>query len=164
VRRGWLESCPTRIGTALLVVCLSLGWCREVRLWCLPFTLVRGMSLCLEVSHHIEKMVGVSGLGVLSLLDVPSLVANKSMGGMIADLGPKGSTGHGLQFVVCVVLQEDVWVFDLVEIGWILLTQHLSKWNGTSFIRFVLTPVLSRLLTLPLIFLFCSWEAWRAFG
>jgi hypothetical protein len=31
VRRGWLESWPTRIGTALLVVCLSLGWCREVR-------------------------------------------------------------------------------------------------------------------------------------
>jgi hypothetical protein len=30
-RRGWLESWPTRIGTALLVVCLSLGWYREVR-------------------------------------------------------------------------------------------------------------------------------------
>jgi hypothetical protein len=25
VRRGWLESWPTRTGTALLVVCLSLG-------------------------------------------------------------------------------------------------------------------------------------------
>jgi hypothetical protein len=28
VRRGWLEIWPTRTGTALLVVCLSLGWCR----------------------------------------------------------------------------------------------------------------------------------------
>jgi hypothetical protein len=31
VSRGWLESWPTRTGTALLVVCLSLGWCQEVR-------------------------------------------------------------------------------------------------------------------------------------
>jgi hypothetical protein len=46
---------PTRIGTALLVVWLSLGWCKEVRVWCIPFTLVRGVSLCVEVSHHIEK-------------------------------------------------------------------------------------------------------------
>jgi hypothetical protein len=81
VGRGCLESWPTRTGTALLVVYLSLGWCREVRVWCVPFTLVRGVSLCLEVSHHIEKMVGVLGLGVVSLLDVSSLVANTSMGG-----------------------------------------------------------------------------------
>jgi hypothetical protein len=80
VRRGCLESWSTRTGTALLVVCLSLGWCREVRVWCVPFTLVRGVSLCLEVSHHIEKVVGVLGLGVVSLLDVPLLVANTSMG------------------------------------------------------------------------------------
>jgi hypothetical protein len=33
VRRGWLESWPTRTGTALLVVCLSLSWCQEVREW-----------------------------------------------------------------------------------------------------------------------------------
>jgi hypothetical protein len=38
------------------------------------------VSLCLEVSHHIEKVVGVLGLSVLSLLDVPSLVADTSMG------------------------------------------------------------------------------------
>jgi hypothetical protein len=80
VRRGWLESWPTRTGAALLVVCLSLGWCQEVREWCVPFTLVRGVSLCLEVIHHIEKVVGVLGLGVVSLLDVPLLVANTSMG------------------------------------------------------------------------------------
>jgi hypothetical protein len=67
-------------GTTLLVVCLSLGWCREVRVWCVSFTLERGVSLCLEVSHHIEKVVGVLGLGVVSLLDVPLLVANRSIG------------------------------------------------------------------------------------
>jgi hypothetical protein len=32
------------------------------------------VSLCLEVSHHTEKVVGVLDLGVVSLLDVPSLV------------------------------------------------------------------------------------------
>jgi hypothetical protein len=73
----------------LLVVCLSLGWYQEVRVWCVPFTLERGGSLCLEVSHHIGKVVGVLGLGVVSLLDVPLLVANTSMGGTIAALGPK---------------------------------------------------------------------------
>jgi hypothetical protein len=128
VRRGWLESWPTRTGTALFVVCLSLGWCQEVRVWCVPFTLERGGSLCLEVSHHIEKVVGVLGLGVVSLLDVSLLVANASMGGTIAVLGPKGVTGHGLPSVVRVVLQGDVWVFHLGEIGWISLTPRLSKW------------------------------------
>jgi hypothetical protein len=80
VRRGWLQSWPTRTGTTLLVVCLSLGWCREVRVWCVPFTLERGVSLCLEVNLHIEKVVSVLGLVVVSLLDVPLLVANTSMG------------------------------------------------------------------------------------
>jgi hypothetical protein len=127
VRRGWLESWPTMIGTALLVVCPSLGWCQEVREWCVPFILIRGVSLCLEAIHHIEKMVGVLGLGMVSLLDVPLLVANTSMGGTITVLGPKGATNHGLHFVVQLVLQGDVWVFHLGEIGWILLTPHLSK-------------------------------------
>jgi hypothetical protein len=96
--------------------------------WCVPFNLVRGVSLCLEVSHHIRKVVGVLGLGVVSLLDVPSFVANTSMGGTIVVLGPKGATGHGLHFVAHVVLQGDVWVFHLGEIGWIFLIPHLSKW------------------------------------
>jgi hypothetical protein len=86
------------------------------------------VSLCLEVSHHIEKVVGTLGLGVVSLLDVPLLVANTSMGGKIAVLGPRGATGHGLPFVVHVVLQGDAWVLHLGEIGWILLTPHLRKW------------------------------------
>jgi hypothetical protein len=156
VRGGWLESWPTRTGAALLVVYLSLGWCREARVWCVPFTLERGVSLCLEVSHRIEKVVGVLGLVMVSLLDVPLLVANTSMGGMIAALGPRGATGHDLPFVVLVVLQGEVWVFHLGEIGWILLTPHLSKWRGTGLIRFVLTLVLSPLLTLALIFYFAG--------
>jgi hypothetical protein len=89
MRRGWLESWATRTGTTPLVVFLSLGWCQEVRVWCVPFTLARGVSLCLEVSHHIEKVVGVLGLGVVSLLDIPLLVANTSMGGTITALVPK---------------------------------------------------------------------------
>jgi hypothetical protein len=136
------------------VVCLSLGWCQEVREWCVPFILVGGVSLCLEVIHCIEKVVGVLGLGMVSLLDVPLLVANTSMGGTIAVLGPRGATDHGLPFVVHVVLQGDVWVFHLGEIGWILLTPHLSKWRGTGLIRFVLTLVLSPLLTLSLSLVF----------
>jgi hypothetical protein len=139
--RSW----SIRTGTTLIVVCLSLGWFRETRVWCVQFTLERGLSLCLEVSHHIEKVVGVLGLGVVSFLDVPLLVANMSMGGTITALGHRGATGHGL-------LQGDVWVFHLGVIGWILLTPRLSKWRGTGLICFVLTPVLSLLLTLALIF------------
>jgi hypothetical protein len=63
------------------------------------------MSLFLEVSHQIEKVVGVLGLGVVSLLDVPSLVANTSMGGTIAVLGLRGATSHGIPFMVHIVLQ-----------------------------------------------------------
>jgi hypothetical protein len=43
-------------------------------------------------SHHIEKVLGVLGSGMVSLLDVPSLVANTIMGGMIAVLDPRGAT------------------------------------------------------------------------
>jgi hypothetical protein len=98
----------------------------------------------------------VLGLGVVSLLDVPLLVANTSMGGMIAVLGPRGSTVHGLPFVVRVVLQGDVWVSHLGKIGWILLTPRLGKWQGTGLICFVLTPVLSLLLTLAPVFYFAG--------
>jgi hypothetical protein len=90
---SWIGRWPTRTGNAPLMVCLSLGWCPGARVCCVPFTLERGVSLCLEVSHHIEKVVGVLGLGVVSLLDVPSLVANTSIGGMITVLGPRGAIG-----------------------------------------------------------------------
>jgi hypothetical protein len=59
-------------------------------------------------------------------------------------------------FVVCVVLQGDVLVFHLGVIGWILLTPCLRKWRGAGLIHFVLTPVLSLLLTLALIFDFAG--------
>jgi hypothetical protein len=45
--------------------------------------------MCLEVIHHIEKVVGVLGFGVVSLLDIPLLVANTSIGETIAALGPE---------------------------------------------------------------------------
>jgi hypothetical protein len=112
--------------------------------------------LCLEVLHCIEKVVGVLGLGVVSLLDVLFLVANTSMGGTIAVLGLRGATDHSLPFVVRVVLQGDVWVFHLGKIGCIFLTPRLSKWRGTGLIRFVLTPVLSHLLTLAPVFDFAG--------
>jgi hypothetical protein len=41
-------------------------------------------------------------------------------------------------------------VFQLGVIGWILLTPLLSKWHDTGLSLFVLTPVLSHLLTLIL--------------
>jgi hypothetical protein len=47
-----------------------------------------------------------------------------------------------------------VWVFHLGEIGWILLTPLFSRWHGTGLISFVLTLVLSCLLTLALVFYF----------
>jgi hypothetical protein len=53
------------------------------------------VSLCLVESHHIEKVVGVLGLGVVSLLDVPLLAGNTSMGGTVAALGPRGAMDHG---------------------------------------------------------------------
>jgi hypothetical protein len=77
-------------------------------------------------------------------------------GGTIAVLGPRGATGHGLPFVVRVVLQGDVWVFHLGVIRWILLTPRLRKWQGTPLIPFVLTIVLSHLLTLALVFDFAG--------
>jgi hypothetical protein len=89
----------------------------KVREWCVLFILVGGVSLCLEVIHRIDKVVGVLGLGVVSLLYVPLLVANMSMGGTITVLGPRGAMDHGLPFVVHVVLQGDVWVFHRGEIG-----------------------------------------------
>jgi hypothetical protein len=99
--------------TTLLVVCLGLGWCLRVRVCCVPFSLKRGLSLYLEVYHHREMVVGMLGSSAVSLLDVTSLVANTSIEGMIVALGLKRAMGRGLQLVVHVVLQGDVWVFYL---------------------------------------------------
>jgi hypothetical protein len=94
------------------------------------------------------------GLGMVSFLVVPSLVANTGMGGTITSLCLRGDIDHGLHLVVLVVIQEDVWVYHIGVIGWILLTPLLSKWHGTSLILFLLIPVLRCLLTLTLVFYF----------
>jgi hypothetical protein len=47
-------------------------------------------------------------------------------------------------------------VFHLGVIGWILLTPLLRKWHDTGLIPFTLTPVLSHLLTLALVFDFAG--------
>jgi hypothetical protein len=77
-------------------------------------------------------------------------------GGTITVLGLRGATSHGLHLVVLVILQGYVWVFHLGVIGWIFLSPLLSKWHNTGLIPFTLTLVLSRLLTLALIFYFAG--------
>jgi hypothetical protein len=76
VRRGLLRRWQTRTGTIILVVCLSLVLCLRVRVWCIPFLLKVGVSFLHKVCLLTEIVVGVLGLGVVSLLDIPSLVAN----------------------------------------------------------------------------------------
>jgi hypothetical protein len=77
VRRGWLESCPKRTGSPGVPDPRFVPRCEGmVR----TIYLVGGVSLFLEVSHHIEKVVGMLGLGVVSLLYIPSLVVKTSMG------------------------------------------------------------------------------------
>jgi hypothetical protein len=98
-----------------------------VRVWGTPFLGGIGVSLFHEVCIHREMVVGVLGLGVVSLLDVPALVDNTSIGGTISILGLRGATGHDLHLMVRVVLQGDAWVLHLGVIGWILLTPLLSK-------------------------------------
>ena len=94
---------------------------------------------------------------VVCLLDVLLLVINMSLGVMIAALGLRGTTDYVFLFVVLVFLIGD-------RIEWILLTLLLSRWLGTGLTLSVLTPVLSHLLTLLLVFDLYRWEAWRTFG
>jgi hypothetical protein len=79
-------------------------------------------------------------------------------GGTMAVLGPRGDTSHGLPFVVHVVLQGDVWVFHLGEIGWIL--QMARHW----FDSFCTNPSAESFAHSRSRCLFCRWEAWSAFG
>jgi hypothetical protein len=114
------------------------------------------VSFLHRVCLLIEIVVVVSGFSMVNLLGIPSLMANTSMGGTIIALGLRGVTDNGLHLVVLVVLTGDVWVFYLGVIGRILLTPVLSKWHDTSLTHFTLTPVLSCLLTLALIFYFAG--------
>jgi hypothetical protein len=84
------------------------------------------VCLCLEVSLHIEKVVGVLDLGVVSSLDVPLVMDNTW--GSNRSFRSQRSYGPWSLLVVRAVLQGDVWVFHLGGIGWILLTPRLRKW------------------------------------
>jgi hypothetical protein len=152
VRRDWLESWPTRTGIALLMVYLSLGWYQEVRT-IYPRErhefVPRGEPPHREGGRHV-------GLGRGEYAGRSFAHGQYKYGGTIATLGLRGAMGYGLPFVVRVVLQGDVWVFHLGEIGWILLTPCLKKWRGTGLIPFVLTLVLSLLLTPALVFDFAG--------
>jgi hypothetical protein len=59
---------------------------------------------------------------------------------MIAALAPRGATGHDLPFVVRVVLQGDMWVFHIGEIGWILLTPTFEQMARHWFVSFFINP------------------------
>jgi hypothetical protein len=121
------------------------------------------VSLCLEESLHIEKVVGVLGLGVVSLLDVPLLVDNTSMGGTTAVLGPRGATDHGLPSVVRVVLQGDVGVpprRDRMNLANPTFEQMVRHW----FDSFCTNPSAKSFAHSRSRFLFCRWEACRALG
>jgi hypothetical protein len=87
------------------------------------------------------------------------------MGGVVA-LSWRGGMVHGLPLVVLVLQLERVGSLIVVtvvvfvkvalagEMFWIVLTQLLSKWLGTSFTLLVLTPVLSHLFIHVLVFEF----------
>jgi hypothetical protein len=85
-------------------------------------------------------------------------------GGTIAALGPRGATSHSLPFVVCVVLQGDVWVFHLGEIGWIFSNPTFEQMARHCFDSFCTNPSAESFAHSRSCFLFCRWEAWRAFG
>jgi hypothetical protein len=154
-RRGCLESLPERTGTAPLMVCLILGWFQEVRVWCVPSTLVRGVSLCREVSHHIDKVVGVLGLGVVSLLDVPLLVPIKVWGNdhsfrserSCGPWSPLRGTRSPPRVRVGVPPRSDRMDF---------ANPMFEKMARNWFDSFCTNPVLSLLLTLALVFHFAG--------
>jgi hypothetical protein len=64
------------------------------------------MAVMLEgsVLSVVEQMVSTMSLVVLRLLDVLHLVINTSLG-EVAVLSLKGTTDHGLSFMVLVLLQ-----------------------------------------------------------
>jgi hypothetical protein len=112
----------------------------------------------------LEVVVGLESLQEVSLLGVLPLMLNTGMRGSIA-LRWRGGTVHGHSFVVLVLLQVEmvgslvvVTVVVFVEVAligkmvWFVLTPLSSKWLGTGFTLFVLTPVLSHLFAHVLVF------------
>jgi hypothetical protein len=111
-------------------------------------------------------LVQVVGLQVVSLLDDLHLVLNTRVEGVVA-LRWRGEMDHDLPFMVFILLQLErvgslvvVTVVVFVEVAligemfWIVPTPLWSKWLGTGFTPFVLTPVLSHLFTHVLAFEF----------
>jgi hypothetical protein len=121
-RRGLLGRWKTRIGTALLVVCLSLVLCLGVMVLCIrshlggigaflpkvlrvsAFGVVVMIGLVPLVVVHV---MGMLSLAVVCLLDVLHTVINTSLG-EVATLSLRGATDHVFPFVVLVLFQRDV--------------------------------------------------------
>jgi hypothetical protein len=121
-RRGLLGRWPTRTGTTLLVVCLSLVLCLGVRVLCI-WSHLGGIGAFLPevlrvptfgvlvliglVPLVVVHVMGMLSLAVVCLLDVLHLVINTSLG-EVAALSLRGATDHIFSFVVLVLLQRDV--------------------------------------------------------
>jgi hypothetical protein len=114
----------------------------------------------------VVLVIGMEILQVVSFQYVLHLVLNARVGGVIA-LRWRGGTVDGLPFMVFILLQlgrggslvvVTVVVFVLVAlIGvmiWFVLIPLWSKWLFSGFTLLVLTPVLSRLFILVLVFEF----------
>jgi hypothetical protein len=126
----------------------------------LIFVPMVSLGLVLKV---VILMEGLESLRVVSLLGVLPLVLNTGIGGVIA-LRWRGRTVYDLPFVVLVLqlvrvgslivvtMVVSVEVALIGEMFWILLTPLWSKWLGTGFTLFVLTPMPSRLFAHVLIF------------
>jgi hypothetical protein len=121
-RRGLLGRRQTRTGTTLLVVCLSLVLCLEVRVLCIPSHLGGIGAFLPEVLRVpafgvvvliglvplvVVQVMGVLSLAVVCLLDILHLVINTSLGDL-ATLSLRGVADHVFPFVVLVLLQRDV--------------------------------------------------------
>jgi hypothetical protein len=129
-------------------------------------------KVVIQVVSVLEVVVlvfGLESLQVVSLIGILPLMLNTGIGGVLA-LRWRGGTGHGLPFVVLVLLQIEgvgslivVTMVVFVEVTlvgkmfWIVLTPILSKWLDTGFTLLVLTLVLSRLFNHVLVFNF-RWE------
>jgi hypothetical protein len=128
----------------------------------LGFVLVQVRGLFLEV---VVLVVGLESLQEVRLLGILPLEFTTGMGGVVA-LRRRGGTVHGLSFVVLVLRSERVGSLMVVTVVvfmevalvgkmvWCVLTPLSSKWLGTGFALFVLTPVLSRLFAHVLVFEF----------
>jgi hypothetical protein len=121
-RRGLLGRWQTRIGTTLLVVCLSLVLCLRVRVLCirshlgvikafLPEVLrvsVFGVGVMIGLFPLVVvQVMGMFILAVVCLLGVLHLVINMSLG-EVTTLSLKGAADHVFPFVVLELLQRDV--------------------------------------------------------